>query len=74
MLLRRRVKSSLDAWRRRLLRETEAAILYGFTHPEDAPRIPTVEVGQGRFERSFAAKWWSAVLDIDPASGDNEPP
>ncbi len=70
MLLRRRPITSLDAWRRRLIRETEAAMLHGLTHPEAAPRIPTVEVSRGRFERSFAAKWWSTVLEIGPERPD----
>ena len=73
MLLRRRIKMSLDAWRMRLVHETEAALLYGLTHPDSSPRIPTVEVGRGSFEREFAGKWWSAVLEIEASAEENQP-
>ncbi len=65
MLLRRRSRFSLDAWRLRLIRETETALLHGLLHPKSVPRIPTVEVGKGSFESVLAEQWWTGVLDID---------
>ncbi len=66
MLRRSRQDKSLDEWRRRLIRETEDALLFGLTHPKQSPRIPTVEVGHGAFKPAFADQWWSAVLDLKP--------
>lgn len=63
-LLRRRLEP-LDAVRRRIIRETEAALYYGLTSPDGAVRIPTVEVGKGRFDRSFAIHFWVQTLGIE---------
>jgi len=65
-LLRRR-RESLDVVRRRIIRETEAALLYGLLSPDHAIRIPTVEVGKGRFDPAFAAHFWKQTLGIDDA-------
>jgi hypothetical protein len=54
--------------RRRLIRETEAALLYGLTFPNRAPRIPTVRVGCGTFQPAFAEQWWRETLDLDEAA------
>lgn len=63
-LLRRRFES-LDVVRRRIIHETEAALLYGLQSPDYAVRIPTVEVGKSRFDPVFAAHFWSRTLGID---------
>lgn len=63
-LLRRRLES-LDAVRFRIIHETEAALYYGLRFPERAVRIPTVEVGHGRFDPAFAAHFWGETLGID---------
>ncbi|MFQ5592137.1 MAG: hypothetical protein ACE5HE_13310 [Phycisphaerae bacterium] len=51
--------------RRRIIRETELALLIGLHYPERMPRIPTIEVGRGEFHPAFAARFWRQVLDID---------
>lgn len=58
----------LDLLRRRLMRETEAALLYGLRFPDRVERIPTVEVARSRFDPAFAARWWAETLGVD-ASG-----
>ena len=67
MLLRRRRRESLDVVRHRIIHETEAALLYGLHFPDHAVRIPTVEVGKRRFDRVFAANFWSRTLGIEGA-------
>lgn len=67
MPLRRRRRESLDAVRQRIIHETEAALLYGLLSPDHAVRIPTVEVGKSRFDRVFAADFWSRTLGIEDA-------
>ncbi|MFH1109036.1 MAG: hypothetical protein V1790_07575 [Planctomycetota bacterium] len=56
---------SLDALRRRMIHETEAALLYGLRFPDRAPRIPRVEVGRGAFAPAFAARFWAQTLGLD---------
>ncbi len=58
----------LDLLRRRLVRETEAALLYGLRFPDRVERIPTVEAGRSRFHPAFAARWWAQTLSLG-ASG-----
>jgi len=65
----RRLKEDVYArMRKRLVRETEAALLYGLTFPDRVPRIPTLEAGTGTFHPAFAAQWWQSTLDLDPES------
>ena len=74
-LLRRRLEP-LDAVRRRIIHETESALYYGLHFPDRAVRIPTVEVGKGRFDLVFAARFWGETLGIDhaePAALDPHP-
>lgn len=63
MFGRRRL--SLDAWRRKVIRETESALLAGLLYPERAPRIPRVEVGTAIFDAGWARRWWNNVLELD---------
>jgi len=56
---------SLDSVRRRIIHETEAALLYGLQFPDRAPRIPRMEVGQGAFAPAFAARFWAQTLGLD---------
>ena len=73
-LLRRR-REPLDVVRHRIIHETEAALLYGLYSPDHAVRIPTVEVGKSRFDRVFAANFWSRTLGIeDTESAALDPP
>ena len=51
--------------RKRMIAETELALLYGIRFPERITRIPTMEVGTGRFHPEFAARFWAQTLDID---------
>ena len=65
MFSHRRTIPSLDGWRRKLIRETELALLSGLLHPERSQRIPTVMVGVGQFDSRWAARWWNSVLELE---------
>ncbi len=65
MRLRRLERSLFGALRRRMIAETELALLVGLRFPDRSPRIPTMEVGTGRFHPDFAAQFWSETLGID---------
>jgi hypothetical protein len=69
ILWRRRGLTLLDAWRRKLIRETEAALLAGLLHPNQSPRIPTVIVGTDRFDPKWSRCWWDRVLELEPDPG-----
>lgn len=58
--------SSYDVMRRRILRETEIALLVGLRFPDVQVRIPTVEVGKGEFSRRFADEFWQVTLGLRP--------
>jgi len=64
MRINRPALSSYDELRKRIMRETEAAILIGLRFPERTCRIPIVEVGKGTFSRRFADEFWQAVLGL----------
>lgn len=68
MFLRRRAMQSLDRWRRRMIRETEYALLDGLLHPNRNPRIPTIMVGVGQFNSRWAHRWWNSILELDDAN------
>lgn len=51
--------------RKRMIAETEIALLFGLRFPERLPRIPTMEVGTGQFRREFAAQFWSEALGLE---------
>lgn len=53
--------------RKRIIRETELALLAGLIDPQPFQRIPFMEVGRGRFEPSYATWFWAAALGLDPA-------
>ncbi len=61
----KRKMDALDAMQKRMIAETELALLIGLRFPDRMPRIPTIEVGVGRFHPEFAAQFWSEALDID---------
>ena len=65
MIKRRFKHDPLDLLRRRLVRETEAALLYGLRFPDRVERIPTVEVGRGRFHPAFAERWWAQTFGVE---------
>ena len=65
MFLHRIKRTTNDVLRRRLIRETEQALLFGLTHPEKTVRIPTVEVGRSVFHPRFARAWWAQTLGLD---------
>lgn len=50
------------ALRRRILQETQVALEAGL-NSKSTIRIPTVEVGRGRFDRQFAEHFWQAVFE-----------
>jgi hypothetical protein len=52
----------LKALRRRLIRETELALVIGLMKPDRQPRIPTVEVGRGSFDPEFSRRFWEGIL------------
>ncbi len=53
--------------RKRIIHETELALAIGLRFPERMPRIPTIEVGMGKFNPEFAARYWEEVLGVDEA-------
>ena len=53
------------ALRKRMIAETELALLIGLKFPDRAPRIPTMRVGIGSFRPEFAAQFWGETLGID---------
>lgn len=61
---RRRNTEPYEAMRRRMIRETEVTLMYGLRFPGRIPRIPTVEVGKGSFDASFAALYWAEKLGL----------
>ena len=65
MFSHRRAMQSLDGWRRKLIRETESALLSGLLHPERNPRIPIVMVEAGQFDSRWARRWWNSVLELE---------
>ena len=66
---KRRYKlDSYDLLRKRILEETELAILIGLQFPERAVRIPTVEAGTGSFDPDFSARFWQELLELDEAT------
>ena len=56
---------ALDVVRRRAIRETEAALLFGLSHPERMLRIPRVEAGRASFSPEYAREFWAVVLESD---------
>ena len=51
------------ALRKRMIHETEVALLFGLRFPDRVPRIPIVEVGRGEFHPDFAKQFWAGLLD-----------
>ena len=51
--------------RKRLLHETEVALLYGLRFPKRNPRIPVMEVGCAEWHPVFAARFWQDALDLN---------
>ena len=51
--------------RKRMLRETEVALLYGLLFPKRHPRIPTMEVGDGEWHPLFVAQFWQEALGLE---------
>lgn len=59
----RSVSDSYAATRRRMIRETELALLVGITSNKH-PRIPTIEVGKGSFPQSVSESFWEQLLEV----------
>lgn len=75
ILRRRRRRESFEAMRRRLIRETEAALEHGIRNPHTVPPIPVIEVGKGEFDRNFAHWFWRHALELeseDPSPADRQ--
>ncbi len=68
--IRRSLADKYAALRKRMIRETEIALLIGFRFPKRMPRIPTVEVGHGRFQPDFADQFWQDALELSDAEID----
>lgn len=51
--------------RRRMIRETEFALLAGLAAGPRIPRIPTIECGRGTFPPNLADKFWGEMLAIN---------
>lgn len=48
----------------RAIRETEAFLESSMRSPHTIPRIPSIQVGLGRFTRQFAERFWTNALDL----------
>jgi hypothetical protein len=70
MRVRFRDFDPLPVCAKKLIRETEVALLYASRFPERTPCIPTIEVNRGTFRASFAKQFWSATLDLDAPMRD----
>ena len=51
------------ALRKRIIHETEVALIFGLRFPHRIPRIPIMEVGRGEFHPDFAKQYWDGLLD-----------
>ena len=55
----------LTHMRKRLVTETEVALLHGLRFPKRQLRIPFMEVGKGTWSPDFAAQFWGEALGIE---------
>ena len=55
---------SFAAVRRRMIRETEEALLAALVSKERVPPIPMMEVGYGKFRPEFAEMYWKHTLGL----------
>jgi hypothetical protein len=60
---RRLPADQYGALRKRMIHETEVALIFGLRFPDRVPRIPTIEVGTGEFHPEFAKQYWDRLLD-----------
>lgn len=76
MLLRRKKHESYEQMRKRMIAETELALLYGVRFPERLTRIPTLIAGTGSFQRSATVRFWAEALGMKESEVArlNEPP
>jgi len=76
MLLRRKKHETYEEMRRRMIAETELALLYGLRFPERTDRIPTLISGTASFNRSVTVRFWAQALGMEEADVAhlNEPP
>jgi|GEM_PF-1591289 len=63
--IRRSWERGLDRMRLRMIRETEIALAIGLRFPDRAIRIPTMEVGVGSFDPTYADRFWADVLETE---------
>ena len=57
-----RDEESYEAWRRRMLEETERFIEWGLAHPDEVRWIPIHPVGRGRFSEGVRAMFWRWIM------------
>ena len=57
-------QQACDVLRRRMIRETEVALLHLLRGGDAALRIPTVEAGRRAFHPTFATQYWSDRLGL----------
>ena len=50
--------------RRRMIMETELALIVGLSNPAKSRRIPIIEVGKGEFDPEFARAFWAEALEL----------
>jgi hypothetical protein len=65
----RNKQDSFDIVRKRMLHETEVALLYGMSFPDRVRRIPRIEVGKGEFSRQFSDAFWREAVGLDYGTG-----
>ncbi len=69
MRLVRTAVESYERLRRKMIRETETSLLFGLLFPDRVPRIPTIEVGKGGFDRRAAEQYWRERLGLEDSEG-----
>jgi hypothetical protein len=76
MRFRRKKHESYDEMRKRLIAETELALLYGLRFPERTKRIPRLISGTGTFHPSISVRFWAEALGMEESEVAqlNQPP
>lgn len=64
-----RRRETYEQMRRRLIRETEAALEFALDHPEFHRRIPVVESGVTEFDPALAERYWTMRLGLNHPPG-----
>ncbi|MCP4247157.1 MAG: hypothetical protein GY778_08915 [bacterium] len=66
MVRNRQPQELYQQLRRHMIRETEEFLEASLRQPNHQVRIPTIEVGRGRFTPRFAREFWQEMLGLSP--------